>query len=313
VSVGSDIARARRRIAREAIENGAPTTGRTIVADLIVDELLDRIVEVADGSRPDDLDAWLEDAYDRHGDLAYLPVLLESTSMAVHEIGRTDGWLAAPLEPVTRALERALRVPRVANAVIAGDAIDELDVAINDLIARLFAKDVVTAEHSRAVSSWCARIARRLGLSAGEALLVQRGGLLHDIGKISVPDEILNAPRGLTVDERTIIQRHPLDGVDLVADLPALADFIPAIRDHHERLDGSGYPHGLKGERIPLAARLVSVADCFNAMVGRRPYRPPLSPYVAIRELSRHSGSHFDPEIVEALVAVVLSNGQPYV
>jgi len=300
VSVGRTIAASRRRIAREAIENGTPQSGRTLVADLIVDELLDRIVEVADGAPAGDLEAWLEQAYARHGALVYLPSLLASTSDA-----------AGALPSVAVALERAAARPRATAAIITGDAIDEIDVAINDLIARLFAKDVITAEHSRAVSSWCARIARKLGLSAQETLLVQRGGLLHDIGKIAVPDEILNAPRGLTADERAIIQRHPQDGVDMVAGLRELGEFVPAIRDHHERLDGSGYPNGLKGDAIPLAARLVSVADCFNAMVGRRPYRPPLSPYVAIRELSRHAGKQFDPEIVEAMIAVALANGEP--
>ncbi len=292
---------ARRQIAHEAMENGAPPSDRTLIAELIVDGLLDRIVDLANGSQTRELETWLEETYERHGELAYLPTLLSSTSAA-----------ANAKAPVIEAIARAARRPRAAAPVIAGDAIEEIDVVINDLIARLFAKDVITAEHSRAVSSWCTRLARKLGLSASETLLVQRGGLLHDIGKISTPDEILNAPRGLTIEERKIIQRHPMDGVELIAGTPDLAEFIPAIRDHHERLDGTGYPNGLKGENIPLAARLVSVADCFNAMVGRRPYRPPLSPYVAIRELSRHSGHQFDPEIVEAMIAVVLANGEGY-
>ena len=155
------------------------------------------------------------------------------------------------------------------------------------------------------MSSWCSRLARNLGLSAAETALVRRGGLLHDIGKVGTPEEVLNAPRKLTPDEWEIMQRHTLDGADIVADLPILDEFLPAIRNHHERLDGQGYPDGLRAEQIPLSARIVSVADCFNAMIGRRPYRPPMAPSRGIEELERSAGSHLDPEIVAAMIQVV--------
>jgi len=305
MNLTATIAAERSRIARDAVA-GAPPAAQTIIADLIVDEFLDRIGAAADGAPTRELALWLDAAYDRHGDVEDLGGIFDRAYGAVE---RAAG---IPLQTaLSAALAAAAARPRGVAAPPAGDAIDDVDVIINDLVTRLFAKDAITAEHSRAVASWCARIARKMGLSAEETLLVQRGGLLHDVGKIATPDEILNAPRGLTPDERAIIQRHPLDGLDIIAGIPELEPFAPAIRDHHERIDGSGYPHRLRGDRIALPARLVSVADCFNAMVGRRPYRPPLSPYVAIRELSKQAGRQYDGDVVEAMVAVVLAGGEP--
>jgi putative two-component system response regulator len=137
------------------------------------------------------------------------------------------------------------------------------------------------------------------------ALVVQRGGLLHDIGKIATPSEILNAPRRLTDEERIVIERHPAEGAEIVIDVPSLEPYIPMVRSHHERLDGLGYPDRLREAEISIAVRIVTVADCFNAMIGRRPYRPPLAPSFGLEELRRHRGTHFDPDVVEAMAQVV--------
>jgi HD-GYP domain-containing protein (c-di-GMP phosphodiesterase class II)/ATP/maltotriose-dependent transcriptional regulator MalT len=185
------------------------------------------------------------------------------------------------------------------------EIVDEVDAALNALLSRLDRADPLTAEHSRAVSSWCARLARRLGMSAEEIVLASRSGLVHDIGKLQTPTEILNAPRSLSADEWEIMRAHALIGEGIVLEIPTLRHLSVAVRSHHERIDGKGYPDGKRGLRIPAMARLVAVADSFNAMIGRRAYRKPMPPPIALMELERHRGTQFDPEIVDAMVDVV--------
>ncbi len=185
------------------------------------------------------------------------------------------------------------------------DIVDEVDAALNELITRLDRTDPLTAEHSRAVSSWCARLARRLGMSAQEIVLASRSGLIHDVGKLKTPIDILNAPRSLSAEEWEIMRAHALIGESIVLEIPMLRHLSVAVRSHHERIDGKGYPDGARGLRIPTIARLVAVADSFNAMIGRRAYRKPMPPPVALMELERHRGTQFDPEIVDAMIDVV--------
>jgi putative nucleotidyltransferase with HDIG domain len=297
---------ARSEIAWRAVQSATLPEERTLAIDAIVDGLIARIGEASAGARATALADWLNATYDTHAELACLGPVLGATWRQVLETGREQGLLkdSETLLAIGEIVDEAIRKPRQ-SLLAAAESLDPIDAVISDLIARLFEKDVITGEHSRAVSSWCSRLARNLGLSAVETALVRRGGLLHDIGKVGTPEEILNAPRRLTMDEWTIMERHTLDGADIVADVPILDEFLPAIRNHHERLDGQGYPDGLRAEQIPLSARIVSVADCFNAMIGRRPYRPPMAPSRAIEELERIAGSHLDPEIVAAMIQVV--------
>ncbi len=185
------------------------------------------------------------------------------------------------------------------------EPIDEVDARIDAFIVQLEARDPMTSEHSRAVASWCRRLARRLGLDAREETFAARCGLLHDIGKIKTPLEVLNAPRSLSAQEWKMMRAHAAAGEAMVRAVPELRPFAPAVRSHHERLDGTGYPDGLPASAIPLMARIVAVADCFNAMIGRRPYRLPLEPTLALEELFRHRATQFDPEIVDAMADVI--------
>jgi putative two-component system response regulator len=139
------------------------------------------------------------------------------------------------------------------------------------------AKSPFTQGHSRRVMNYAVALAQRLNLSTDQRETVRKGALVHDIGKICVPDAILNKPGSLTDEEYAIMKTHPMQGVKMVESLDSLKDVIPLIRSHHERLDGSGYPDGLRGEEIPLLVRLLSVADSYDAMSSRRPYRGPLS------------------------------------
>jgi len=183
--------------------------------------------------------------------------------------------------------------------------LDDVDAVIHDLLERLDQVDPLTSEHSGAVSAWCGRIARRLSLSETEVTYVARCGLVHDVGKMQTPLEILRAPRSLTDSEWTVMRAHATAGEEIVRSHKALRHLAPAVRSHHERLDGKGYPDGLSGSQITLATRIVSVADAFNAMIGRRPYRLPMSPMDAIDRLQEARGKHFDPIVVEAMIEVI--------
>jgi HD-GYP domain-containing protein (c-di-GMP phosphodiesterase class II) len=142
-------------------------------------------------------------------------------------------------------------------------------------------------------------------MSGQEIVFASRSGLVHDIGKIETPAEILNAPRSLSAEEWDVMRAHALAGEAIVQEIPILRHLSTAVRSHHERIDGKGYPDGTRGLRIPTIARLVAVADSFNAMIGRRAYRKPMPPSIALLELERHRGTQFDPEIVEAMIDIV--------
>jgi HD-GYP domain-containing protein (c-di-GMP phosphodiesterase class II) len=135
--------------------------------------------------------------------------------------------------------------------------------------------------------------------------MVARGGLIHDVGKSQTPLEILNAPHKLTDDEMDVMRAHAAIGHEIVSSYPKLADLRVMVRSHHERFDGRGYPDQLDRSRIPVYVRIVSVADTFNAMIGRRPYRAPFSPSRAIAELQSAAGTQLDPDVVRALLDVV--------
>jgi putative nucleotidyltransferase with HDIG domain len=158
------------------------------------------------------------------------------------------------------------------------------------------------ASHSRQVAELSAAVAERLGLGEDEVLRARLGGWLHDVGKIGVPDGILTKPGKLTEDEWEIIRGHPGAGAELLQNFPELALACNAVRHHHERYDGGGYPDGLAGEEIPLEARIVAAADAYSAMTSERPYQKPVSKGDAIEELRRCSGAHFDPIVIEAFV-----------
>jgi putative nucleotidyltransferase with HDIG domain len=224
---------------------------------------------------------------------------------------RFDRWSA---EPAALGASSPREIKRVRNRLAAYSKptpaimrmVDDVDVLVETLFIQLEASSPLMGEHSRAVSAWCSRLARTLGLSEAEIAFVTRCGLVHDVGKVRTPAEILNAPRQLTPAEWSVMRDHSVEGERILGRLPALHAFVPIVRGHHERLDGKGYPDGLRANAIPLAARIVTVADCFNAMIGRRPYRLPMLPTNALDELERHRGTQFDPEVVHAMIQIVL-------
>ena len=197
------------------------------------------------------------------------------------------------------------------NALMASVATAEADAeatylgAVRALAAALDARDPYTAGHSERVSRFAVAMGEELKLD-GEALETLRlGALLHDIGKIGVPDEVLRKPGVLSAAEFESIKTHPVAGARILRSIPFLASHIPIVELHHERPDGLGYPYGLRGDEIPLAARIVHVADAFDAMTSARAYRSGRIPVEAIAELRKCVGTDFDAASVEALIAAV--------
>jgi diguanylate cyclase (GGDEF)-like protein len=166
-------------------------------------------------------------------------------------------------------------------------------------------------EHSSDVMGLARGVARRLGLGAEEREIVARAAELHDIGKMAIPDAILNKPGPLDDHEWRFMRRHTIIGEDILNVAPALQPVAALVRASHERWDGRGYPDGTSGEEIPEGARIVAVCDAFSAMVQDRPYQPGLTVSEAVEEIERCAGKHFDPRVVEAFAAEIRSEAVP--
>ena len=176
---------------------------------------------------------------------------------------------------------------------------------VRSLAAAVDIRDGYTHEHSRLVSELSAAIARHIGLAGSEVARVRVGALLHDVGKIGVPDAVLAKEGGLSVQEWETIRRHPILGKQIMEQAPELTDVIPLVLHHQERYDGTGYPAHLSGETIPLGARIIAAADAYHAIRSNRPYRSGRTHREAIRELQRCSGGQFDPKVVDTLLDIL--------
>ena len=171
------------------------------------------------------------------------------------------------------------------------------------LSAAIEARDPYAKGHSSRVTVFAQAMARRIGLDKERVSILRLGALLHDIGKLAVPSSVLLKRGPLTESEFGQMRRHPMAGARMLQTLGAPETILPVVLHHHERWDGTGYPDGRKGEEIPIEARILCIADSFDAMTSTRPYRAPKSPEDALAELERCAGTQFDPELVAAFTA----------
>jgi len=173
------------------------------------------------------------------------------------------------------------------------------------MVAAVDARDPYTRAHSVSVAAYAVAIGRRMGLSEAAVESLHKAALLHDVGKIGVPDAILTKPGPLTPEEFNVVKRHPEIAIEILGHLSVLADQLPLILHHHERYDGRGYPTGLVGEKIPIGARILAVADALDTMLSQRTYKPAYNVDQVRAELIACSGRQFDHAVVQATLALL--------
>jgi hypothetical protein len=228
--------------------------------------------------------------------------------------GRIHGTLCcASHGPAPWLQDRDAEFMRVLAQILAddlehGELVHDRDeeIAISALLAGLGARDSYTGRHSETVVRLAMRVTRELGMPAGCLGEVKQVAMLHDIGKIGIPDAILAKEGPLDEAEWDVMRKHPIIGAQIVGSIDALAHLAPAIRAGHERCDGQGYPDGLTHDQIPLSSRVTFACDAYDAMISSRPYRPePMDRAAAAAELRDHAGTQFDPDVVDALLRVL--------
>ncbi|NTV62070.1 MAG: response regulator [Oscillochloris sp.] len=216
------------------------------------------------------------------------------------EVG-ADDFLTKPIEQsLLRArLRSQLRIKRLT------DQLDRTESVIFMLALAVEAKDAYTEGHLRRLSSYSEQMAIAADLDLAQVKAIRLGGLLHDIGKISIDDAILGKPTRLTDEEYHHIKRHPEEGARIVAPMRFASEVGPIILHHHERWDGSGYPYGLRGDEIPIGARIVAIVDAYDAMMTDRPYRSSLGLDEAVRRLREGRGREWDPDLLDLFISLI--------
>jgi putative two-component system response regulator len=242
-------------------------------------------------------------------DTRLLPILVLTGTGAAD--ARVRAWELGADEFLTKPFQTLEVAARCRSLLRQKDLVEALDSAESVVVAlarAVDAKSPYTHGHSDRVTRYALALATRVGLGEGGFDLLRRGGPLHDIGKISTPDAILDKPGRLTAEEFEVVKRHPAEGARIVEPLRSVRDVIPLIRWHHERRDGTGYPDGLAGEAIPLVVRVLAVADVYDALASDRPYRPAM-PHERCREVMTENaaGGGLDPELVRAFFEAVHS------
>lgn len=245
--------------------------------------------------------------------ILYFPLVLKDEAIGTFILGTTDRVREFSHDEVDLCYILAYQVSlAVANVQLfrkAQQALLELtriyDATLEGWSRMLDLRDHVTDEHTRRVADMTISLARRLGFPEGDLHHLRRGALLHDIGKMGLPDAILQKPGALTQDEVEIMRTHPALAYQILSQIDYLALAMDIPHCHHEKWDGSGYPRGLKGEEIPLSARIFAVVDVFDALTSDRPYRKAWSQAEAVAYLKEQSGKHFDPAAVQAFLEIL--------
>jgi putative two-component system response regulator len=235
---------------------------------------------------------------------ALMPIILVTARGRLED--KVAGLDAGASDFITKPFEPAELLARVRANLRLSAALARLESTQDVLVAlanAVDAKDPMTEHHCGRVADRALVLARLAGLDADAIEAVGYGAVLHDVGKIGVAESVITKPGRLSDQERLEMQRHPLIGAEILRPLRLGTIVGPIVRGHHERWDGAGYPDGLRGEGIPIGARIVSVVDAYDAMIHDRPYRSRLTDDEAREELRRHRGSQFDPELVDLLLA----------
>ena len=274
------------------------------VAQRFATEVLERDAMVREDDRAD-VDAEKRTTADEEiENLVAIPVYIRDEFSGVVVCANRDGGFAEIDDEVLLSLgDHAGAV--LENSRLHGDLRSAYLATVSVLAEAIEAKDPLLGGHSASVSRYVAAMAGKIGLEGRRREELIFGSLLHDVGKIGISERILLKPATLTDEERSVVQLHPRIGFRLLQQVPALRPIAPAVLHHHERYDGGGYPAGLRGEQIPVEARIVSVVDSFSAMTGRRPYREAMTVEEACQELQRCAGTQFDPEVVRLFVEEV--------
>lgn len=242
-----------------------------------------------------------------------IPVVLLT---ALHDTGdRVRGLEAGADDFLSKPVDRAELLARVRSLLSLKAYTDELERAeavVFALARSIEEKDAYTEGHCERLSSMSSLLGEQMKLAAEQVAALRRGGIVHDIGKVGIPDSILLKPGRLNLMEWRIMQQHPVIGERICAPLKSFKLVLPIIRHHHERYDGSGYPDGLAGEAIPLSARILQVVDIYDALVTRRPYKPPYTPEEAMQVLdSETQRGWWDARIVEEFRRLIASTRPP--
>ena len=224
--------------------------------------------------------------------------IIQSLALVSLIIGFIFAYQSHAYEKQKRELDEANAMLSEANERITMQSMYTLAKTID-------AKDKYTNGHSMRVAKYSGMLAERLGLSAEEIEEIKHMAMLHDIGKIGVPDTIINNPSKLTAEEYSIVKRHPEIGYEILSEMPEMGNIGVGARWHHERYDGKGYPDGLKGEEIPLPARIIGVADAYDAMTSNRSYRDYMSQDLVRQEMANGRGTQFDPKIADIMLAIM--------
>lgn len=217
-----------------------------------------------------------------------------------------DGFLPKPADPVE--LEALLR--NLSRLKLFTDDLENADAVLFALAEGVEAKDPNTAYHCKRLSTYSVMLGEALGLPLEDLAALRKGGVLHDLGKVGIPDRILLKPGPLTPEEWAVMKKHPVIGERICRPMRSMRGVLPIIRHHHERWDGTGYPDGLKGEAIPLTARILQVVDAHDALRTRRPYKPPFSKEKAMEILrGEMMEGKWDPKIMNIFLKIL--GGQP--
>jgi putative nucleotidyltransferase with HDIG domain len=301
----------RRKVVTAVLQSKSTSRPGSIAASLFVNSLLDRFALECETREREGLDAWVSEFGTVDPVLDYGKLILVTfASLSASFVG-TEG----PSPEIVRHL--AVRGNKL-EGVVSQTRLNRLHERLPDptqvvakqdvtssLLAALEAHDPIAAEHCRAVGEWCRRIAEAMNVNPEGVQFITLCGTLHDIGKMGTPSDILLKAGPLTNNEWDVMRGHSEQGSKIVDRVSSLKQLAPIIRAHHERYDGFGYPDRLKGNEIPLAARIVAVADAFNAMISHRPYRKALSVTQAIGALMDGRGTQWDPMIVDVMVTTV--------